>query len=175
MVGGTTSGYSLMGRAVIASTPASTITIEITPAKIGRSMKKRDRPMDRCQAGGSRAAGSDRSRTERSVRRAAGGGGRHLQRADRGRPAGGVVQRRLELRDDLGAGPDPLEPLDDDALAPGDRAGDDPEPVLELPELHRAVLDGGIRLHHVDVFLVLIGPDGAVLDQRRRVRMATGE
>src|ERR1700751_2110455 len=41
--GGTTSGYSEMGRSGIAISPARKITVEITPAKIGRSMKNRDR------------------------------------------------------------------------------------------------------------------------------------
>src|SRR5690554_2086808 len=38
--GGTTSGYSLIGRIGIAIRPAAKITIESTAAKIGRSMKK---------------------------------------------------------------------------------------------------------------------------------------
>src|SRR4029077_10293856 len=41
--GGTTSGYSEMGSSGIAISPARKITAEITPAKIGRSMKNRDR------------------------------------------------------------------------------------------------------------------------------------
>src|ERR1700742_686589 len=43
--GGTTSGYSEIGSCVIAINPARKITIEITPAKIGRSMKNLDRLM----------------------------------------------------------------------------------------------------------------------------------
>src|SRR5690349_22559554 len=43
--GGTTSGYSLIGSVSIAMRPAMKITIESTAAKIGRSMKKRDRRM----------------------------------------------------------------------------------------------------------------------------------
>src|SRR5690242_941668 len=43
--GGTTSGYSLIGSVSIAIRPAMKITIESTAAKIGRSMKKRDRRM----------------------------------------------------------------------------------------------------------------------------------
>src|SRR6185503_131874 len=39
--GGTTSGYSEMGRARSATRPARKMRSEITPAKIGRSMKKR--------------------------------------------------------------------------------------------------------------------------------------
>jgi hypothetical protein len=39
-VGGTTSGYSLIGNSGIEIAPATKITIESTAAKIGRSMKK---------------------------------------------------------------------------------------------------------------------------------------
>ena len=39
MVGGAISGYWATGRLVTAMAPASTITSEITAAKIGRSMK----------------------------------------------------------------------------------------------------------------------------------------
>jgi hypothetical protein len=44
-VGGTTSGYSNTGNWSSATTPARKMIIEITPAKIGRSMKKRERFM----------------------------------------------------------------------------------------------------------------------------------
>src|SRR5581483_6773274 len=40
MVGGTTSGYSLIGNLSIASRPSRKISMERTPAKIGRLMKK---------------------------------------------------------------------------------------------------------------------------------------
>src|SRR5215472_6255439 len=40
--GGTTSGYSEIGRRVMAIRPARKMATEMTPAKIGRSMKKRD-------------------------------------------------------------------------------------------------------------------------------------
>src|SRR5690349_22583215 len=43
--GGTTSGYSEIGIARSASRPATKIRTEITPAKIGRSMKNLDRFM----------------------------------------------------------------------------------------------------------------------------------
>src|SRR5580698_393128 len=41
--GGTTSGYSEIGNCVIASRPARKIATEMTPAKIGRSIKNRDK------------------------------------------------------------------------------------------------------------------------------------
>src|SRR5438874_1130692 len=40
MVGGTTSGYSLIGNRTMAINPTMKITMESTPAKIGRRMKK---------------------------------------------------------------------------------------------------------------------------------------
>src|SRR5258705_8578392 len=40
MVGGTTSGYSLMGKRPIASKPTIKTIVESTPAKIGRWIKK---------------------------------------------------------------------------------------------------------------------------------------
>src|SRR3954465_2211193 len=46
MVGGTTSGYSLIGNRHIAITPTRKITIESTPAKIGRRMKKCEKFID---------------------------------------------------------------------------------------------------------------------------------
>ena len=46
-VGGTTSGYSLIGRTCIDSRPAMVMTIDSTVAKIGRSMKNREMFMAR--------------------------------------------------------------------------------------------------------------------------------
>src|SRR5690242_17463955 len=40
--GGAISGYCAIGRFLIAASPASTMKIESTAAKIGRSMKKRE-------------------------------------------------------------------------------------------------------------------------------------
>src|SRR5215470_9857232 len=42
IVGGTTSGYCATGRETYAIEPRITVTIEMTAAKIGRSMKKRE-------------------------------------------------------------------------------------------------------------------------------------
>ena len=43
MVGGVTSGYSLIGSVRIAISPAARMTSDSTTAKIGRSMKKREK------------------------------------------------------------------------------------------------------------------------------------
>src|SRR3954471_14584805 len=45
MVGGATSGYSLIGSARMESSPAARITTDSTTAKTGRSMKKREKRM----------------------------------------------------------------------------------------------------------------------------------
>src|SRR3979490_3561123 len=45
-VGGTTSGYSLIGNIGIAIAPATKITIDNTAAKIGRSMKNLEKSKD---------------------------------------------------------------------------------------------------------------------------------
>src|SRR6185436_8695316 len=45
MVGGTTSGYCATGSATYAMPPRITVTIDRTAAKIGRSMKKREKPI----------------------------------------------------------------------------------------------------------------------------------
>ncbi len=44
-LGGTTSGYSLIGSSGMAIAPATKIRIDSTAAKIGRSMKKREKSM----------------------------------------------------------------------------------------------------------------------------------
>src|SRR3546814_6016870 len=54
--GGTTSGYSEIGSARRASRPETKMSIDRTPAKIGRSMKNLERFMSR-----SRGEGGDRS------------------------------------------------------------------------------------------------------------------
>ena len=52
--GGTTSGYSEIGSCSMAIRPARKMTTEITPAKIGRSMKNFDRFMLRSSPGRTR-------------------------------------------------------------------------------------------------------------------------
>jgi hypothetical protein len=47
MVGGTTSGYSLIGSICIDRSPAMVMTIDSTVAKMGRSMKNREMFMGR--------------------------------------------------------------------------------------------------------------------------------
>src|SRR3954464_9081312 len=64
--GGTTSGYSLIGKVKIAMAPVRKITIDRAAAKIGRSMKKREKRMTapddwRLAVGGYRVAAGSRA------------------------------------------------------------------------------------------------------------------
>src|SRR4051794_420794 len=51
MVGGVMGGYWAIGRENTATAPARVMTIESTAAKIGRSMKKREKPLCRLTVG----------------------------------------------------------------------------------------------------------------------------
>src|SRR4051812_1887986 len=69
--GGTTSGYSAIGSTRIAIRPPSSTSTESTPAKIGRSMKKRERFMAfsvgrGAGAGGGRLLGGRREQHART-------------------------------------------------------------------------------------------------------------
>src|SRR5690349_13177622 len=70
--GGTTSGYSEIGNWVMAIRPARKMTTEITPAKIGRSMKNFDKftsgPLRVSLAGGARLVGRRLHRLRRHHR-----------------------------------------------------------------------------------------------------------
>src|SRR4051794_32775262 len=89
IAGGASSGYSLMGSSTIAMRPAMKITMDSTPARIGRSMKrleKRMRDVSALTIRGDRRRGN-------GVRHHRGFGGGHLH-----------------------AGADTLQPVDHDAL-----------------------------------------------------------
>src|SRR4051812_29906649 len=95
--GGATSGYSDTGRRKIASTPTRKMKIERTPAKRGRSMKKREMSMRRLRSALGRR-GARRSGRRREDRHALGIDLQHLGR-------------------DRNAGDDALQSVDDDVLA----------------------------------------------------------
>src|SRR5258708_16074804 len=61
-VGGTTSGYSLIGNSGIEITPATKITIDSTAAKIGRSMKNLEKCKDASPYGLRLGPGAHRNR-----------------------------------------------------------------------------------------------------------------
>src|SRR5438045_3941791 len=112
--GGTTSGYSEIGRLRTAIRPATSIRKDNTPAKIGRSMKNFER-----------FTCSLRSR--------------FLGRGAFGMQLGlGVHRHRLRRHQRTGA--HPLQPVDDDALA-GLQAGvHDAQAVHRRAQRHLAVL-----------------------------------
>src|SRR5829696_4905379 len=139
--GGTTSGYSLIGSANIASPPARKMTIDSTLAKIGRSMKNLEKLIARSSA-------------------SAGGGGRSV--GHRGRRVG--VHRR-HRGGHLHPGAHPLQAVHHDPLAGRDPLLHDAEPVDQPPDLDRPVLHRAVRLEDQHELLVLVGADGAVLDQ----------
>src|SRR5512142_1619674 len=96
--GGAIGGYWETGSWKIASAPASMMTIAMTHAKMGRSMKKRAMGMS--------------SALSRSAARAGGGAG-----GGPGGPGRRGGRRRERDRADLGAGLRPLQPFHDDPVA----------------------------------------------------------
>src|SRR5882724_7799656 len=99
--GGTTSGYSEIGITRSASRPATKMSTDSTPAKIGRSMKNLDRFMACAPLQGEVKAGEARLLDAR--RRSLGLHSRNQIHAD-------------QLRRDHGARADPLQAVDDDAF-----------------------------------------------------------
>src|SRR5688572_4591259 len=94
IVGGTTSGYCATGSALYARPPSRIVTIERTAAKIGRSMKKCERPT----AVGSHVVGR---RGRLRLRR---------------EPGARARRHRLVLGRDDDSGPHALQPGDHDAV-----------------------------------------------------------
>src|ERR1700727_510529 len=135
-VGGTISGYSLIGKFGIASKPATVIKMARTVAKIGRSMKNEDIFM-RALEGGRRA--------DRSGRRV----GPHVYALRRNRNS------RLHA----------LRAVHDDHIAGLEALAHDAHAVNHATELHLAVLDLVIRAEQQHVFLALIGIDGTIINQ----------
>src|SRR5882762_10150063 len=122
--GGTTSGYSEIGIARSASRPATKMSTDSTPAKIGRSMKNLDgfivAPLDVEAA----ASAPD-----------------HVGRV--GRPARLHVLRSFVhadgLRSDQSTRADPLQPVDHDALAGAQTARHHPQALDRCAERDLAV------------------------------------
>src|SRR5262245_12697085 len=116
-VGGTTSGYSLMGNRHSESAPTMKIISDSTPAKIGRLMKKWENFMARSVGGG-------------------GGGvvGRLLRGLEWGRAAGD-----FGLRGHGHAGADALQTVDDDLLAGLEAGAHDAFALHQRAQFHRAI------------------------------------
>src|SRR5690606_26678217 len=142
--GGTTSGYSEMGSWNMANRPASSTATDSTPAKIGRSMKNLEIFML---------------------------GFRGLFQVGRGGLYSG--RRRVhghEIGGDHFPGAHTLQPVDHDALACLQAAGDDAQVALGRAERHLAVGRAVVVVHHQHEALVLVGADGPFLNQHGVVR-----
>ena len=134
-VGGTISGYSLIGSSGIATRPATTMMIEITDAKIGRSMKKEEMFMS-AQATSAVAAS--------------------------GIGAAPIVHH---LRRDLHARAHALQSADHDDVARLQTLAHDAQSVDAAPELDGPVFELVVGAEHEHELLALIGADRAILDQ----------
>src|SRR5450432_361453 len=134
-VGGTISGYSLIGRFGMASRPATVINIASTVANIGRSMKNEEMFIVRLLRPGRRAVGT------------------HVHALRRHRHYG-VHALRAVHDDDITA----LETLAHHS-----------EAVDDAPQFDLAIFDLVVRPEQQHVFLTLVGVDGAIIDQNRRV------
>ena len=140
-VGGTISGYSLIGSEGIASRPATVIRIASTVAKIGRSMKKDEIFIAPPYLEG--AGGSWLPETGSSVPIVTIWGVTVTPGCTRCAPLTTITSPGFQ-------------PFPHDAQA-----------VNHAARLDPAVFDLIVRAQHQHVFLILIGVDGAVVDQDR--------
>src|SRR5215813_966223 len=121
--GGTTSGYSEIGICRSARRPATKISTDRTPAKIGRSMKNLDTFMSRPPCSSLRLGGCSSARD----------GAGHYARLFLG------AAHRHHLGCEQRPGADALQTVHDDALARGEAVSHPAQPVDEHAERHFAV------------------------------------
>src|ERR1044071_1920702 len=163
--GGATSGYSEIGIARIASRPATKISTDITPAKIGRSMKNFEMFMAFPRR--YRASSSFRLRMIFSENRYPLFGIMRLALRDRAlglrlqfRP----VVHAHGLRREQRAGPDPLQAVDHDLLARLQPARHDAQAVRRhRSERDLAVFRLALGIDHHHEALALVGADRALV------------
>src|SRR5215831_12386357 len=74
---------------------------------------------------------------------------------------------RARVHPDLLTRAHPIAPFDDDPLVRLEALGDDPERADPLVGLHRAQVDGIVRLHDRDLVNALHVVDGALWDEQR--------
>src|SRR3954469_4848544 len=131
MVGGVTSGYSLIGSERIAIRPPASIASDNTTAKIGRSIKKREK------------------RTRFLLQRVGLPGCR--------RRRGGNFGNHSSVRSsDLHPGPHAHQTIDHDALAGLESRVDDAEAINHPAQCDRAILDGVVVLEDEHELAILI-------------------
>src|SRR5690606_9808349 len=151
-LGGATSGYSEMGRPRNAMSPPRKMSTDSTPAKMGRSMKKRERFMDANSCCRSRSGGG---------RLAAVVLGFLAITRDLGLGCHGYGLRRHH-----GTGAHALQAVDDDVLARLEARGDHAQAVNRRAQRDLAVLGLVVFAHHHHELLVLVGAHGAFVDQQ---------
>src|SRR6476646_1169306 len=135
-VGGAMSGYCATGRRPNETSPRITNTSDTTPAKIGRSMKKREMRMGR----------------EASVGRGRIGAGERR----------GIAAAGDGLRCDLHAGTHPHQAVDDDAVVRLQARGDDAQAVHDGPQRHELGTRYVLAVDHEHELAHLLGTDGDI-------------
>src|SRR6266550_376735 len=152
--GGTTSGYSEIGIWRSAKSPATKISTDSTPAKIGRSMKNLEifisRPRRRCRVPRFALSACGDVARRRRLRLIATGHGNELRRKQR-------------------AWAHALQSIHHDPLAGREAICHHAQAIDEHAERHLAVGGLVVGADHHDVFLVLVGADRALIDHQRRL------
>src|ERR1700680_4035955 len=149
MVGGVTSGYSLIGSWVTAIKPPARMTSDSTTAKIGRSMKKREKRME---------AGLKKVALPRR-------GCRCGTLGDHGSIRGG----------DLHSGANPHQAVYDYAFSGLEPRFNRAQTIYNAASDNGTILDTIVALQHEHELAILIGADRLVLNQDRRVLLAAEE
>src|SRR5437899_167012 len=149
MVGGTTSGYSLMGRRHIAMNPTMKITAESTPAKIGLRMKNAEKFIPLILICWSQRLAL-----------------RCLQIVCR------LLRGYRRFRRHRHPGPDTLQPIDYNLLARLEPSTDDTLALQDRTQFHRPILDRVGRRERQDELLALVCSDCPLLDQQCRMPFA---
>src|SRR5258705_8354521 len=154
--GGTTSGYSEIGIWRSAKRPATKISTDSTPAKIGRSMKNLEifmsRPRRRC-------------RVPRFALSACGDVARRRRLRLIGASHGDELRRKQR------AWAHTLQSVHYDSLAGSETIRHPAQAVDEDAECHLAVGGLVVGADHHDVFLVLVGADRAFVDHQGRLSL----
>src|SRR5690606_13282340 len=155
--GGTTSGYSPTGSSGIAIRPAAKITIDSTAAKIGRSMKKREKSMaGPCVRSGGRmrkprrradgAVAEAMAAGPRAGAAAVGSAGGHGRAGRRGRVHGHRLRHHRHAREEH-----LLQAAHDHPVARG-QPGSDHAQAADIAAQHHVAAQRGIAVaQHVDV------------------------
>src|SRR5882724_257545 len=158
-VGGVTCGYWAIGRRPAAMPPSRTMTIEMTHARTGRSMKKRANMTGLLSGFIELRGGTSGFQGLRRFGWAASGGrDRHVH----------------ELRLDGDARSDLLQTVHDHPLARPQAVFDRPQAVVQRPHADGTGGHLVLLVDDVEDLLALVGVDGALADQEGLVGLADG-